>query len=40
MADKDKLVTLDGLKAVYDHIDEDVSGLRSAIEEGGARNGN
>lgn len=37
--DKNK-VSLEGLKAVYDHVEEDIGGLRSAIEEGGVRNGN
>lgn len=31
MATGDKLVTLDGLKAVYDKVDGDVGGLKSAI---------
>lgn len=33
MADGDKLVNLDGLKAVYDKIDGDVGDLKSATEE-------
>jgi len=40
MAMKDKLVNLEDLKAVNDHVEDEVSGLRSAIEEGGVRNGN
>lgn len=32
MATGDKLVTLDGLKAVYDKVDGDVGGLKSAVK--------
>lgn len=38
MAVKDKLVTLEGLKAVHDHVAGDISSLRSAIVERDTQN--
>lgn len=40
MATGDKLVTLDGLKAVYDVIDDDISDVKSALVIGDLNNGN